>query len=72
MSQWLIIMRLMYLILIVCFLTPPMNLEMPRLPARQQDPSALLIRSDYGMGIEKPKKTRFEKLAIAIAGAQNN
>lgn len=72
MSQWLIIMRLMYLILIVCFLTPPINLEMPRLPARHQEPSALLMRSDYGLGIEKAKKNRFEKLAIAIARAQNN
>ena len=72
MSQWLIIMRLMYLILIVCFLTPPINLEMPRHPARQQDYSALLMRSDYGIGFEKPKKNRFEKLAITIARAQNN
>ena len=72
MSQSLIIMRLMYLILIVCFLTPPINLEMPTFPTRQQDPSALLMRSDYGLGIEKPKKNRFEKLAMAIARAQNN
>jgi hypothetical protein len=72
MSQWLIIMRLMYLILIFCFLTPPISLEMPRIPARQQEPSALLIRSDYGMGFEKPKKNRFEKLAMSITRAQNN
>ncbi len=72
MSQWLIIMRLMHLILIVCFLTPPINLEMPKFPAWQQDPSALLMRSDYGLNFAKPKKNRFEKLAIAIAKAQNN
>jgi hypothetical protein len=72
MSQWLIIMRLMHLILIVCFLTPPINLEMPKFPARQQDPSALLMRSDYGLNFAKPKKNRFEKLAIAITKAQNN
>jgi hypothetical protein len=62
----------MHLILIVCFLTPPINLEMPKFPAWQQDPSALLMRSDYGLNFAKPKKNRFEKLAIAIAKAQNN
>jgi hypothetical protein len=72
MSQWLFIMRLMHLILIVCFLTPPINLEMPKFPARQQDPSSLLIRSDFGLAFEKPKKNRFEKLAIAITKAQIN
>jgi hypothetical protein len=72
MSQWLLIMKLMHLILIVCFLTPPIHLEMPNFPARQQDPSALLMRSDYGMAFAKPKKNRFEKLATAIAKAQNN
>ncbi len=65
-------MRLMYLILIVCFLTPPINLEMPTLPTRQQDTSALLMRNDYGLAFVKPKKNRFEKLAIAITKAQNN
>lgn len=72
MSQWLIIIRLMHLILIVCLLTPPVELKMPSFSARQLDPSSLVMRSDYGLAIEKPKKTRFEKLAIAIAKAQNN
>jgi hypothetical protein len=62
----------MHLILFVCFLTPPINLEMPTFPTRQQDPSALFMRSDYGLAFEKPKKNRYEKLAIAIAKAQNN
>jgi hypothetical protein len=72
MSQWLIIIRLMNLILIVCLLTSPMDLKMPIFSARQQDLSTLVMRSDYGLAIEKPKKTRFEKLAMAIARAQNN
>ena len=72
MSQWLVIMRLMHLILIVCFLTPPINLEMPKFPARQQDPFALLMRSDYGMNFANFKKNRVEKIAIAIAKAQKN
>ena len=72
MSQWLIIMRLMHLSLIVCFLAPSINLEMPTFPTRQQDLSALLMRSDYGLNFAKPKKNRLEKLAIAITKAQNN
>jgi hypothetical protein len=72
MSQWLIIIGLMHLILIACLLTPPIDLKMPSLSVRQQDVAALVMRSDYGMAFEKPKRTRFEKLAMAIARAQNN
>lgn len=45
---------------------------MPSFVARQQDPIALVIRNDYGLEMEKPKKNRFEKLAMAIAKAQDN
>ena len=71
-SQWLITIRLMYLILVAHLLTPPLNLKMPSFVARQQDPLALVIRNDYGLEMEKPKKNRFEKLAMAIAKAQDN
>ncbi len=49
-----------------------MELKMPIFSARQQDTSTLVMRSDFGLVIEKPKKTRFEKLAITIARTQNN
>lgn len=62
----------MYLILVAHFLTPPINLQMPNFSTRQQDPIALVMRNDYGLAMEKPKKNRFERLAMAIAKAQDN
>ncbi|PUE40271.1 hypothetical protein [Limnohabitans sp. Bal53] len=72
MSQWLIIIGLMHLILIACLLTPPIDLKMPSLSARQLDAAVLVMRSDYGLALVIHKRNRFEKLAMAIARAQNN
>jgi hypothetical protein len=62
----------MYLILVAHLLSPPINLQMPSISTRQQEPSALVMRNDYGLATEQPKKNRFERLAIAIAKARNN
>lgn len=72
MSQWFIIIGLMHLILIACLLTPPIDLKMPSRSGRPLDAAALVMRSDYGLVFVKPKRNRFEKLAMAIAKAQNN
>ena len=71
-SQWLIIIRLMYLILTTLLLTQPLPLALngPNFSAKLPEPQALVLRSDFGLPIAKTKKTRFEKLAAALSSAQ--
>lgn len=65
MSQWLTIIRLMFLILslLMSLQAPPP----PMVSALRTAPPPWVLREEFGLPPAVPKKNRFEKLAMALS-----